>query len=113
MHELAITENIIKISSEEAKKYNAKKVKSINIKMGTLSDLIPECIQSYFDIASEGTIVEGATLIIDKIPINMVCNNCGKKSNIYTATFKCSYCGSNKIKLIGGHEFYIDSMEVV
>lgn len=112
MHELAITENIIKICSEEAVKNKAKKVKEIKILVGDLTGLIPESIQYYFDIASKGTEVEGAKLNIIKMPLKIFCNDCKNTSIVLRGIFTCPECGGSDIKLIGGNEFLIDSMEV-
>jgi hydrogenase nickel incorporation protein HypA/HybF len=112
MHELSVTENIIRIAKEEAEKHNAVKVKEIRIKVGELSGLIPECIQFYFDIASEGTIAEGAVIKIEKIRISTRCNDCGFEEVLPSRRFNCSKCESFNIKIIGGNEFLIDSLEV-
>lgn len=112
MHELAVTEHIIRISKEEAEKHKAAKVKEIRIKVGAMSGLIPDCIQFYFDMASEGTIVEGAVLKIEKIPITARCNDCGFEEVLPSRRFNCSECESFNVKIIGGNEFLIDSLEV-
>ena len=112
MHELAVTQNIIKISSEEADKHNASRVKEIRIKVGELSGLLPDCIQYYFDIASAGTRVEGALLKIEKIPITMRCKDCGAEEELSSRRYTCGSCNSYNIKIIHGNEFYIDSLEV-
>ena len=112
MHELPVTQSIVRIASEEAKKNNVKIVKEIRIKVGKLTGLIPNCIQYYFDIISKGTVVEGAKLNIEKLPIRIKCNNCGKESIIEVNSYSCSFCNSNDIKIIGGNEFYIESLEV-
>lgn len=113
MHELPITQSIVRIAVEEAEKYKVKKINEIRLKVGELSGLVPECIQQYFDFASEGTPAEGARIIITKIPVTMKCLDCGFTND--TEAFvenKCPVCGSINMKMAGGNEFYIDSMEV-
>jgi hydrogenase nickel incorporation protein HypA/HybF len=112
MHELSITQNIVDICSDEAEKHNVKKVTEIRIKIGELSGMVPECIQTYFDIVSAGSRVEGAKLKIEKIPIKVLCKVCGFEGTIYSMSKSCSVCGSEDIKITGGNEFYIDSLEV-
>lgn len=112
MHELSITQSIINISCEEAKKHNAKRVKEIRIQVGELTGLIPECIQYYFDIASKGTVVEGALLVIKKVPIKIKCNECGETTKIKRGMYCCPKCKSIDIKIISGNEFLIESLEV-
>ncbi|MFA6939380.1 MAG: hydrogenase maturation nickel metallochaperone HypA [Clostridiaceae bacterium] len=112
MHELSVTENIIKICSQEAAKNKVVKVKEIKILVGELTGLIPESIQYYFDIASIGTKVEGAKLNIAKIPLKIFCNGCKNTSVVKRGDFICPVCEGSDIKLLGGNEFLIDSMEV-
>lgn len=112
MHELSVTQSIIKITCEEASKHDAKKVKGIKIKVGELTGLIPQSIQYYFDIASKGTKVEGAVLNIEKIPIGVECKDCGYKGVLNDKSYVCPSCESYNVKILGGTEFYIDSMEV-
>lgn len=112
MHELPITQSIVKISCEEALKHDVKKVKKIKIKVGVLTGFVPESIQYYFDIISKGTTVEGAVLDVQKMPIRIKCKECGFDDLLPKGFYTCPKCGSTNIKVSGGNEFYIDSMEV-
>lgn len=112
MHELSITQSIVNICSEEAEKHNVRKVTEIRIKIGELCGLVPECIQTYFDLVSSGTKVEGARLMIEKIPMKVICNDCGFQEIMSPRFERCSSCGSENFKIINGKEFYIDSLEV-
>jgi hydrogenase nickel incorporation protein HypA/HybF len=113
MHELPVTESIIRIAVEEAERHNVTKINEIRLKIGELSGLVPECIQYYFEIASKGTKAEGAFISIIKIPIGMKCCNCdfsGTAEKFIDS--RCPVCSSDNMKMISGNEFYIDSMEV-
>lgn len=112
MHELAITESILSIAVDEAGKHRASKVLSIKIKIGEFSGVVPQLIQEYYNIVSKGTVAERAKLIIDRVPVTIRCNNCGKLCTIDRAKIKCPECGSINIKMVTGREFYVDSMEV-
>lgn len=112
MHELSVTQNIIKICTEEATKHDVKLVRSINLHIGELSGLIPQCIQYYFDIASKGTPVQGAMLIIEKIPVEICCSICGYNGKLEKGKYSCPDCNSFEVKITKGREFLINSMEV-
>lgn len=113
MHELPITESIIRIAVEEAERHNVTRINEIRLKIGELSGLVPECIQYYFDIASKGTKAEGALIKIDKMSIKMKCSSCGFSGAAEEfIDSRCPECRSDNMKMIGGNEFYIDSMEV-
>jgi len=112
MHEYPITLSIVRITEEELEKSKAKKVLEIKLVVGELTGLVPECIQSYFDIISKGTTVEGAILKIEKKSVNIKCNDCGFESLMKLSKNNCLSCGSSNLKLSGGKEYYIESMEV-
>ena len=112
MHELAITEGIIKAAVPEAERAGAKRILEIRLKVGELSGVIPECIQEYFNIASAGTIAEGAKIAVERLPVTVRCNACGYEGAIDRRRIRCSACGGMDIKLISGREYYVDSLEV-
>ena len=112
MHELAITEGIIEAAVPEAERAGAKKILEIRLKIGELSGVLPECIQEYFDIASRGTIAEGARLKVEKIPITIHCNGCGYDGEIPKKRIHCPVCDGWDFTLKSGREYFVDSLEV-
>ena len=112
MHELSVTESILEYSIEEAKKRNAAKIKTIRLRMGPFTGLYPECIQMYLDVLSEGTIAEGARIEAEVLPLQVLCRECGKESEITRKSIACPCCGSLRLKILSGKEFMITSLEV-
>lgn len=112
MHELAITQSILDIARTVADEHGAKRVKSVRIMLGEYSGVVPQCIQYYFDVVSKDTVAEGAFLDIQRLPVVIRCNTCEKESRIDRLHVACPLCGSTDLKLIGGREFYIESLEV-
>ncbi len=112
MHELSITEHILQYALEEAQKIGAQKIRIIRIVLGPFSGLVPECIQMYLDLLSEGTIAQGAKIEAQILPLKVRCRDCGKESEITRRHIACPYCGSLRLQVLSGKEFYIDSLEV-
>lgn len=112
MHEFPITEQIIKIASEKAKEHNARKVTRIALVVGESSGFIGESIQMYFDIISEDTVCEGASLEIETIKAKWLCPDC----NIYYVhkplSFACPECGKDGVPTKIGKEFYVKDIEI-
>lgn len=112
MHEYAITESLISIVLSEAKKAGAIRVKAINIVIGELSSIVPECIELYFSLLSEGSILEGAKLNFINVPAEIECKFCNlvfiKREN----GVKCPVCGRIGSFTEKGKEFYIESIEI-
>ena len=112
MHEYGITQSIVKIACEEAEKHGANKITEIRLKVGELSGLVPESIQNYFDIISDGTLAYGAKIVVEKLPIRFKCKVCDTESGVKNGEHVCPACSSKDISIIAGHEYMIDSMEV-
>jgi hydrogenase nickel incorporation protein HypA/HybF len=108
MHELAVTEDIIRIVTEAGK---GKKVKAIELVIGGLSSFIDESIQLYFDLLTKSTPLEGASLIFKRVPVKLRCYSC-QKEFIPDETYICPYCKNIGGDIIEGKEFYIESIEV-
>jgi hydrogenase nickel incorporation protein HypA/HybF len=115
MHELPITESILKIVLKHAERNHVGKVMSISLRVGKLSDLEDEWIQRYFDYLSKGTVAEEAKLKIERTPIMVQCNACSTSYEVEMAHIGdtvCPDCGEKDGKLISGREYYIKDMEV-
>jgi len=115
MHELPITESILKIVLRHAEGQSVRKVVTIRLQIGRLSDLEDEWIQRYFDYLSEGTIAEGAKLKIERTPVMMHCSACSTSYEAQTARIgdlACPACGAGGGTLLSGREYYIKEMEV-
>ena len=61
---------------------------------------------------SEGTIAEEAQITAEFLPVQVLCRDCGRQGEITPHHLQCPYCGSLRLKLLSGKEFYIKSMEV-
>lgn len=112
MHELAVTNGLLKLCIEEGKKHSVQKINKINIKVGELTGLVPHCISYYFSIAAKGTIAEGTEIIIEKIPVSIHCEICGFEGELGKNKYYCPKCSGSKYKIVKGREFYLDTMEV-
>jgi hydrogenase nickel incorporation protein HypA/HybF len=115
MHELPITEEILKIVLKHAQINNVRQVMAIHLQIGKLSDLEDEWIQRYFDYLSKGTLAEGAKLKIQRMPIMMQCSACSASYEAEAAKIgdlACPQCGQKESSLLSGREYYIKDMEV-
>ena len=98
MHELPVTEKIFNTTMEQAKLNNTKKVDKVIIKMGEGCDYVPEIIQEYFQLFSEGTIAEGALIEAKIIPTTIKCLECGREYKKDLSMLKCPDCGSLRLR---------------
>lgn len=112
MHELSITESILNTSLAEAQKQHAGKIRVIRLLLGPLSGIVPECIQMYLNLLSEGTIAEGAKIEAAVLPLKVRCRDCTRESEITRSHIACPFCRSLRLQILSGREFMIESLEV-
>ena len=112
MHELSVTESILRVTLRHAETHKAKQVTDIYLVIGQWSSIIDDSVQFHWNILSENTIAQGAKLHFERIPVELFCIDC---ANVYTPTDKelvCPKCGSTRIRVTKGDEFNIDSIEI-
>ena len=112
MHELAVTQSILKIALQHADKANAKRVTDLNIVMGELSKMVDDSIQFYWEIIAKDTIAEKATLHFRRVPAEFQCLSCSEKYHPSDGEYVCPKCSSASIKIIAGEEFLLESIDV-
>ena len=112
MHELPITQKIVKIADEHCRENGGSRVLKVNMVIGDYSGYVGEAIRTYFDIIAEGTLCEGASFEFTKVEPKLRCRQCGKLFKKQLLSFECPYCGGPGEKSEGGSEFYIDTIEI-
>jgi hydrogenase nickel incorporation protein HypA/HybF len=112
MHELALTEGIIAIVEQEARKNGFERVLEITLKVGEFSGVVPDCLREFFPIASRGTAAEGAALRIEPVPAAFRCEGCGFEGPLPRHTACCPACGGEEIRMIAGREFFVENLKV-
>jgi hydrogenase nickel incorporation protein HypA/HybF len=113
MHELAVTESILNIANEHAKKADATRVTDIYLRIGRLSSIVDDSIQFYWDMIAIDTLSEGAKLHFERYDAKIKCLDCGTEYNINSELSPCPICNSVRIKIITGDEFRVESIEII
>ncbi len=112
MHELSITQNVLNIVIEHAKRAKAQRVKVINLVVGDLTGFVDDSIQFYFDMLSPDTLAEGAQLVIQRIPARVRCRACGEEFILRDFNWACPKCFAIGGDVLCGREFMVESIEV-
>jgi hydrogenase nickel incorporation protein HypA/HybF len=108
MHELALTQEIIAIVSETAR---GARVTRVVLEIGKLALVLPDAIRFCFDLCSNGTVAEGASLEIVEIPAMARCRECGADVELEQAFGRCG-CGGTDLEWLSGDELNIKEMEL-
>lgn len=112
MHELAVTQSILEIANRHASEAGATKIADIYIKIGRLSSIVDDSVQFYWDIISQATLAEGATLHFQRVPARMHCTECGLDFEMQEELAPCPNCKSLKLKVVSGDEFWLESIAI-
>ncbi|MFC1751098.1 hydrogenase maturation nickel metallochaperone HypA [Pseudomonadota bacterium] len=112
MHELALTQPIVEIAVEKAVAAGATKISKIVIIIGTLSGAEPHAIDFCFQALSEGTLAEGAELLIETDHCMGTCRQCDHKFVVEKYDYACPKCDSFEIIRDGGERFYLKEIEI-
>ncbi len=111
MHEMAIVSGLFEIIDRQVVKHNLQKVSLVRLKVGDLTAIEPMTLTACFEVFAEGTVVEGAELSIERIPITGRCSECDLEFEIKNYDFRCPNCTGAKIEMLSGKELYIDSLD--
>src|SRR5271165_3551247 len=112
MHELSIAISIIELAQEEAERRGDVHVSAVHLKLGTLSGVAKEALLSSYEMACEGTALEGSKLIIEDMPIVVYCPKCdAQRQTSSVQWFSCPECGTPTPKILQGRELQVAAME--
>ena len=112
MHELAITQSMVDLVLEQARKAGAKRVGKINLVIGEMTGVVGDCVQFYFNFLSRGTIAEGAALSFVMVPPKARCQGCNKLFELKEFDWTCPYCRGNSLQIVAGKGLFVESIEV-
>ncbi len=109
MHELSITRSVVAIVSEHAQ---GQKVLAVTLEIGQLSGMLPEAIRFCFDVCSQGTPLDGASLQIIEVEGRGRCSACGAEPVLSMPLGRCPVCREPSLHIVAGTELKIKQMEV-
>ena len=113
MHEVTVCDSLLDLAEQTARQHNARCIKSIKVRVGEISGVVPELLQHAFDeCARERAITSGARLILNRVKARAVCKECGKQFEPDDLIFICPACGSPQTELLQGDELILDSIEL-
>ena len=112
MHELSIVASLFEIMEEKAKEHRAKEISLVRLKVGKLSGVVPEFLQSAFNLYKKDTIAATASLEVEEVPLRIKCKKCGVVTEAADFVFICSACGSKGLEIIEGTELLLAKIDL-
>ncbi len=111
-HEASITEALVKMVAEEAKKRHAQQVIEVNLVVGELTGFMADSLRFYYDIFAVESPCKGAKLNIEYIKPTMFCIPCNHEFERKRFSFECPLCGQAAKPGNHGEEFYIRDLMI-
>jgi hydrogenase nickel incorporation protein HypA/HybF len=108
VHEMALTQSVVDAVCEHAA---GRRVHSVRLEVGALCAVVPDAMTFCFDLATEGTVADGARLEVDLRPGEARCRRCGAGFELSDPILLCP-CGSADVEVLAGRDLRILSMEV-
>ena len=117
MHELSMAQGILDSVIQNAEKNNATEVTKVVIEIGRLAMLNPEQVKFMLGVLNEDTIAANAEFVIEEIPAEVVCKECGFEgeaniddSDHYMPMIKCPKCESFRVDVINGKDVIVKNI---
>ena len=107
MHELSIADSIIKTTKRERDNRGYGQVEAIGLRIGALSDIVPDALTFGFEALTKDTEFESTRLEIETVPVRGICKNCKNEFEVDQLLFECPACSSRDINLTQGQELEI------
>lgn len=108
MHEASLMSNLLAIVERAAVDEGGGPVRVVHMKIGELSGVNADALRFAFDCMSPGTVAEGGTLEIERVPLAIRCKGCGATAHPDDLVFVCAACGSFEIEILTGREMEVD-----
>jgi hydrogenase nickel incorporation protein HypA/HybF len=113
MHELSIAHSLVELAEEAARGADANRVHVVRVRVGWLSGVVSDALLFAWDVAAAGTLLEGATLSIDDVPVAIHCASCDRDAELEDArSLRCPVCGTPSRDVVRGKELELVSMEI-
>ncbi len=121
MHELSLAGAIQETAVRHAE---GRPVRSVQMQIGRLRQVVPDSLRFYFGIVSTDTLSDGATLELELVDALLRCGDCGAEWDpapqpaeeegdlLLAPMFRCPRCGSGGAEVLHGEEFDVDSIVV-
>lgn len=112
MHELSLVASAFEVLEEKAREHGAARVTRVVLKVGVMSGVVPDLLESAFETYKIGTIAETARLEIVVVPVKLRCPDCGGEAVREEADFACAGCGSRRVEIVEGRDLVVETIEL-
>jgi hydrogenase nickel incorporation protein HypA/HybF len=110
MHEFSVASALLRQVEELRQSHDCGDVRSVRVSLGEFSGVDAELLHSAFVRSTEGTRVAGAELVVERVPLEARCGDCGEEFAVRRFRFVCPVCGGHSIDVLRGEELMLESV---
>jgi hydrogenase nickel incorporation protein HypA/HybF len=111
MHELSLALSMIEMAEVEAGRAGGR-VSALHLKLGPLSGVVREALEFSWEVACQGTPLEGARLIIENMPVVIDCATCMEQFEVSLQDLRCPQCSGLSPNVVQGRELEVVALEL-
>ncbi len=114
MHELSIANGMIDQIIEESETRGGLHVEVVHLKLGIFSGVDKDALLFSYELACEGTQLQGSRLVIETIPLVIYCPVC-QQDRIPPSVYQlyCPECQTPDQTIVTGREIEVTFLEVM
>jgi hydrogenase nickel incorporation protein HypA/HybF len=113
MHELSIAMSMVEMATEECRRLGVERVNALHLRLGLLSGVVKDALLFSYEIACDGTPLQGSRLLIEDVPVKVFCRKCASEKTLDSIQlFACPACGELTPEVIEGRELLVVAMEI-
>jgi hydrogenase nickel incorporation protein HypA/HybF len=113
MHELSIALSMIEGVLEESEKRGGLKIEIVHLRLGVFSGVDREALTFSYELACEGTPLEGSMLVIEKVPLLIFCPACATERPAHSEQqLCCAICFTPAERIVQGQEMEVTGLEI-
>jgi hydrogenase nickel incorporation protein HypA/HybF len=110
MHEASIVESLIEMVRRSVD--DPAGVRRVDVRVGLLSGVSPDCMRFYFDLMRDDALSPRAELMVSLEPLQARCAGCGAEHSLTETQWICPACQQGTLEFRNGDELHLRSVEV-
>ena len=112
MHEASVALELVSLATQLAQQHGARRVRALGVRLGVVGSVVPQALEFAFPSAAQGSLLEGARLIVERVEAVARCPACGPVALELQRGLRCPQCGQPTPELLAGEELELDWLEL-
>jgi hydrogenase nickel incorporation protein HypA/HybF len=113
MHEFAMSEELVKAVLEEMARLKPTVIlRQARVVVGALRRVTADSLRFAYEIQTRDTVAAGSSLIVDMVPVTVLCRDCGWQGALDDLLLLCRQCSGSNLQILHGMELFLSGLEV-